>query len=77
MSAPVDVRGYRWEIGMPHPTTDPRYWRNLAANERAFAQEDRRRKYGTVESIRIHEQDAKDYDAKAASLEAALAGVSP
>lgn len=66
--------GYVWKIGMPHPTTDPRYWRSLAANERAFAGEDRRRKFGTVESIRIHEENAKRYDAEAARLEARAAG---
>lgn len=65
--------GYVWKTGMPHPTTDPRYWRNLAANERALADADRRRKYGTVDSIRTHEEEAKRYDAEAARLESATA----
>lgn len=65
------MSGYVWKIGDPHQTTVPEYWRNLARNERAFAEEDRRRRYGTIESIRIHEANAALYDAEAERLEAA------
>jgi hypothetical protein len=71
------MTGYRWKIGDPHPTTVPAYWRQLARTARAFAEDDRRRKYGTVESIRIHEADAARYDAEAARLEALAAQVQP
>ena len=57
-----------------HPTETEEYWRSLARNERAFAREDRQRRYGTVESIRIHEQNAREYDAEADRLAAVSAG---
>ena len=50
---------------------DPKYWRDMARTERAAAAEDRARVYGTVESIRIHEQNAAEYEARAAALEEA------
>lgn len=57
----------------PHPTQTPEYWRDLARNERAFAATKRGSRSGTVESIRAHEQSAKDYDAWADRLEAGAA----
>jgi hypothetical protein len=51
-----------------HPTQTPEYWESLARNERAFAAEKRRNRYGTVEGIRIHERQAAEYEANAARL---------
>jgi hypothetical protein len=65
------VSGYVWKIGDPHCSLVPEWWRQQACNERAFANEDRRRKFGSVESIRIHEESAARYDAEADRLEAA------
>lgn len=47
---------------------DPKYWLELARNERAAANEDRARRGGKVESIRIHEQNAVEYEQRAAAL---------
>ncbi len=69
----VAVRGYRWKVGDPHCSLVPEWWREQARNERAFAADDRRRKFGTIESIRIHEANAARYDAQADRLEAAAA----
>ena len=52
----------------PHPTETPEYWLRLARDERAFAAEDRSRRRGSVESIRIHEANATSYEARAAAL---------
>ena len=51
-----------------HPTQTPEYWERLAADERAQAAAKRSARWGTVESIRIHEQNAKDYDETARKL---------
>lgn len=53
-----------------HPTETAAYWRDLAANERAFALEDRRRRTAPVESIFLHERNAREYDARADAIEA-------
>lgn len=50
------------------PFDTPEYWLALARNERAFAEEDRKRRYGTVEGVRIHERNAAEYEARAAAL---------
>lgn len=56
-----------------HATDTPEYWRELARCERAFAQEDHARRGGSsAESVRIHEANAKEYDAKATALEGAI-----
>jgi hypothetical protein len=52
----------------PHPTETAEYWLRLARTERAFASEDRGRRTASVESIRIHEQNAAEYEARAAAL---------
>jgi hypothetical protein len=57
------------EGGMMLCFDDPKYWRDLAANERASANEDRARRGGTVESIRIHESNAAEYEARAKAIE--------
>lgn len=54
---------------MRHPTETSAYWRRLARDAQAFAQEARGRR-GDVESIAIYERDAKDYEARAAALDA-------
>lgn len=54
----------------PHPTDTPEYWRELARSERAFADEDRARRGGSAESVRLHEANAAEYEAKAVKLEA-------
>ncbi len=56
----------------PHPTEIPEYWLRLAREERAFANEDRKRRTGSIQSIRLHEQNAADYEATAARLSATL-----
>jgi len=50
------------------------YWLRLARSERAAASEDRGRRGGTVESIRIHEQNAAEYEARGRALLAAEKG---
>lgn len=52
-----------------NPYDSPDYWRELARSERAFAAEDRARRGGSVESIRIHEKNAAEYEARARLLE--------
>ena len=52
-----------------HPSETPEFWRSLARNERAFASEDRKRRGGAVESIRVHESNAAMYEATADRLE--------
>ena len=52
-----------------HPTMKPAYWRDLASNERAFAEADRKSR-ATYESIAIHLRNADEYDRKADALEA-------
>lgn len=57
---------------LPAPHVDmPEFWEQKAKAERAFALEDRTRRYGSVESIRIHEENAAEYEARAAKLRAA------
>jgi len=51
-----------------HPTETPEYRESLARSERGFAEQDRRRRRATVESIYLHEQNAQEYDAYAATL---------
>jgi DMSO/TMAO reductase YedYZ molybdopterin-dependent catalytic subunit len=51
-----------------HPTETPEYWERLARHERAFAAEKRRTRHGTVESIKIHESNAAEYEAQANKL---------
>ena len=48
----------------------PEYWENLAKQERAFAQQERKRRTAPVESIFIHERNARDYDERAKQLRA-------
>lgn len=50
---------------------DPKYWRDLAKAELSFAADKRTARHGTVEAIRIHEQNAAEYEARAVSLESA------
>ena len=52
-----------------HPTLKPAYWRDLARNERAFAEADRKSR-ATYESIATHLRNADEYDRKADALEA-------
>lgn len=56
-----------------HATETPEYWLELARNERAFAAEDRARRGGSVESVRLHEAKAAEYEATAQRLSAARA----
>ena len=49
---------------------DPDHYRALARSERAAAVADRSRRGATNESIRAHEDAAREYDAKADRLEA-------
>ena len=56
----------------PHPTQTPEYWERLATEERALAKSKRGDRWSTVESIKIHEQNAADYEATARGLRAAL-----
>lgn len=51
-----------------HPTQTPEYWEDLARSERAFAKEDRARRFASVESILLHEAKAKEYDLRAAAI---------
>lgn len=57
-----------------HPTETPEYWEREARRERALAAEDRARRHGTVESIRVHEANAVEYEARASALRAARDG---
>jgi hypothetical protein len=54
-----------------HPSETPEYWEELALNERFLAKTKRGLRWGSVESIRIHEQNAKDYEETARKLRAA------
>lgn len=56
-----------------HPSETPEYWERLAADERAQAKAKRGSRWGSVESIRIHERNAKDYEETARSLREAQA----
>ncbi len=59
-------RGLLEEVNMnKHPTETAEYWLDLARNERAFADEDRRRRTAPVESIEIHLRNAAEYEAQA------------
>lgn len=49
----------------PHITETEAYWRGLAATERHFAREERRRRCGQVESMRRYEAQAAEYDREA------------
>lgn len=51
-----------------HCTETPEYWDRLARDERAFAESDRRRRTGSVESIALHLKNAEEYEAQAARL---------
>jgi hypothetical protein len=51
----------------------PEYWEGLARDERSFAADERKSRYGTVESIRVHLENAKDYEARAKKLREAKA----
>jgi len=57
----------------PHVTDTPEYWESRARDERAFAREDRKRRTASVESVRIHEVNAADYQGRADALRAAAA----
>ncbi len=46
----------------------PEHFDSLARSERAFASDDRRRRGGTVESIRLHLANAAEYERRAAEL---------
>jgi len=48
-----------------NPMETPEYWESLARSERAFAADDRRRRGGTSESIRLHLANAVDYEQRA------------
>jgi len=48
-----------------HPSETAEYWERLAKAERTFAAQERGTRSGTAESIRIHEQNAKEYAAQA------------
>lgn len=48
-----------------HCTETPEYWERLARDERAFAEDDRRRRTGSVESIALHLKQAEEYEAQA------------
>jgi len=56
----------------PSPFDDPEYWLSRARSERAFAQDDRRRRYGSVESSQLHEQNAAEYEARALALQKSI-----
>jgi len=60
---------------MRHATDTPEYWEALARTERAFALADRQRRYGSLESIRLHEQNARAADAWAARLRAEVRAI--
>lgn len=49
---------------------DPEYYEKRARDERIFAEQERRRRSGTVESMRIHLENAERYEALAAKLRA-------
>jgi hypothetical protein len=53
-----------------HPTQTAAYWRDMARSERTFAKHERTGRGGTVESIRIHEANAAEYEATADRIEA-------
>ena len=54
-----------------HPSETPEYWEKLAAEERANAKAKRGLRWGSVESIRVHERNARDYAEWAAKLRGA------
>lgn len=51
-----------------HPTQTPEYWEELARNERLLAAKDRSSRWASVESIRVREANARDYEATAQRL---------
>lgn len=60
-----------------HPTETAEYWRGLARDERWFARSARLNRTVPVESIRIHEENAAEYEARAAAIEAASKSSAP
>jgi len=48
-----------------HFSQTPEYWDELARTERAFAESDRLRRTGSVESIALHLKNAEEYEAQA------------
>jgi len=54
----------------PHITQTEAYWRDLAATERAFARDERRRRFGQIDSIRMYEAQAAEYEREADRLAA-------
>lgn len=52
----------------PHPTETAEYWFSRARNERGCAVEDRGRRYGSVESIKVHLQQAEEYERRGAAI---------
>ena len=54
----------------PLPWDTSEYWESMARNERAAANEDRARRGGSVESIKIHENNAMEYDERARQIRA-------
>lgn len=70
---PVSAKAAQHTPG-PLPWDTAEYWEGLARSERAFAQDKRTARYGTVESIRIHEQNAKEYEYRAAQIRSPKGG---
>jgi hypothetical protein len=52
----------------PGPFETPQYWLDLARTERKFAAQERTSRHSTVESIRILEENATTYEARADAL---------
>lgn len=57
----------------PHITETEAYWRGLAATERHFAAAERRRRCGQIDSIRMYEAQAAEYERQADRIAAAKA----
>lgn len=55
-------------MNIKHPAQTPEYWERLAAEERALAASQRSLRWVTVESTRIRERNAREYEATAQRL---------
>lgn len=52
----------------PHITETAEYWFCRARYERAAAKEDAGRRFGTVDSMRIHERQAAEYQLRGEAI---------